>query len=64
MTKSLRKAIMHRSKLKNIFNKTRTTDAKEQYNHQINFCVNLLRKNKKEYFQNLEVKNMKDDRKF
>ena len=55
---------MHRSKLKNIFNKTKTVHAKEQYKRQRNFCVNLLRKNKKTYFRNLEVKDLKDNRKF
>ena len=44
MTKTLRKAIMHRSKLKNIYNKKRTNDNWANYKKQRNFCVNLLRK--------------------
>ena len=48
-------AIMHRSKLKNIYNKCRIGD---------NFCVNLLRKTKTEYFQKPNVKDLPDNRKF
>ena len=41
---------MHRSKLKNIYNKYRTEDNSANYRKQRNFCVNLLRKNKTKYF--------------
>ena len=64
MTKALRKAIMHRSKLKNIFHKTR---AKEDWNSnkkQRNLCVNLLRNTKKDYFQKLNVKDLTDNKTF
>ena len=64
MTKTLRKAIMHRSKLKNIFHKTR---AKEDWNSnkkQRNLCVNLLRNTKKDYFQKLNVKDLTDNKTF
>ena len=47
MTKQLRKAIMHRSRLKNVFNKNRTPKTWDSYKKQRNFCVNLLRKTKK-----------------
>ena len=30
---------------------------------QRNFCVNLLRKTKKEYFENINVKDINDDKK-
>ena len=61
--KALRKAIMHRSKLKNIYNKYRTEDNSANYRKQRNFCVNLLRKNKTEYFQKLVVKDLSENRK-
>ena len=48
MTKQPRKAIMHRSGLKNVFNKNRTPKTWGSYKKQLNFCVNLLRKTKKE----------------
>ena len=56
MSKALRKAIMHRSKLKNIHNNYRTEYNWANYKKQINFCVNLLCKTKTEYFQKLNVK--------
>ena len=58
MTKQLRKAIMHRSRLKNVFNKNRTPKTWDSYKKQRNFCVNLLRKTKKEYFENISVKDI------
>ena len=47
MTKPLRKAITHRSRLKSIFNKSRTPKTRDSYKKQRNFCVNVLRKTKK-----------------
>ena len=64
MTKDLRKAIMHRSKLKNIHNKKRTTDTWDNYKKQRNFCVSLLRKTKQNFFQNLDTTNIRDSRSF
>ena len=64
MTKELRKGIMHRSKLKNKFNKKRTNENWENYKTQRNFCVNLPRKTKREYFQQLNLKKVSDNRTF
>ena len=64
MKKSLRKAIMHRSKLKNIYNKTRANEDWDNYKKQRNFCVNLLRNTKKDYFQKLNLKDLTDNKKF
>ena len=64
MSKVLRKAITHRSKLKNIYNKYRTEDNCANYKKQRNFFINLLRKTKTEYFQKLNVKDLSDNRKF
>ena len=63
MTKSLRKAIMHRSKLKNIFHKTRAKEDWINYKKQRNFCENLLRNTKKDYFQKLNIKDLADNKK-
>ena len=52
MTKALRKAIVHRSKLKYIFHKTRAKGDWNSYEKQRNFCVNALRKTKKGYSKN------------
>ena len=67
MTKALRKAVMHRSRLKNIFHKTRATEDWNDYKKQRNFCVNLLRNTRKDYFQNfqkLNIKDLTDNKKF
>ena len=64
MTKALRKAIMHRSKLKNIFHKTRAKEDWNNYKKQNNFCVNLLRNTKKDYFQKLNIKYLTGNKKF
>ena len=47
MNKSLSKAIMVRSKLQNKFLKLKTSESREAYNKQRNYCVTLLRESKK-----------------
>ena len=54
MTKSLRKEIMLRSRLRNKFLKTKTEESKQLYNKQRNLCVTLLRKAKRNYFSELD----------
>ena len=58
MTKALRKSIMHRSKLKNIFHKTRAKEDWNSYKKPENFCVNLPRNTKRDYFQKLNIKDL------
>ena len=60
MTKALRKSIMHRSKLKNIFHKTRAKEDWNSYKKPENFCVNLPRNTKRDYFQKLNIKDLTD----
>ena len=55
MTKELSKAIMHTSKLKNKFNKYPTEINNRLYKKQRNYCVNLLTKVKKKYYNNLDL---------
>ena len=64
MSKRLSKEIMHRSKLKNKLNKNPTEENRKLYRKQRNVCVNLLRKEKKNYFNNLDLKVFEDIRKF
>ena len=54
MNHTLSQAVMYRSKLKNIFNKDPIDDNKKLYNQQRNYCVSLLRKEKKKYYNNLQ----------
>ena len=64
MKKSLSKAIMLRARLKNIFLKNRSEESKINYNKQRNLCVTLLRKGKREYYQNLGVENVCNTKNF
>ena len=64
MTKSLRKAIMLRSRLKNNFNKQRSDENWDNYKKQRNFCVKLLRHTKEKYFSDVNVKSISDNKKF
>ena len=63
MTKSLRKEIMLRSRLRNKFLKTKTEVSKQLYNKQRNLCVILLRKAKINYSFERENRVLKDNRK-
>ena len=64
MNKTLSKAFMERSKLKNRYNKYPTKANKIIYNKQRNFCVHLLRKEKKKYYNNLDINIFSDNKKF
>ena len=64
MNKELTKVIMVRSRLKNKSLKLKTTEAREAYRKQRNFCVSLLRRIKKNFYENLDPKLITDNKKF
>ena len=64
MYKALRKAVMVRSKLKNKYNKNRTGENWGSYKNKRHFSVNLLWKTKKDYFNDLNIKNITDNKVF
>ena len=64
MTKELRKAIMQRTTLRNIYLKQHTEATKVAYNQQRNTFVSILKKSKRSYFESLDVKFVKDYKKF
>ena len=64
MTKALSKFVMERTRLKNTFLKITTVANKLAYTKQKNFCISFLRKVKREYFANLNEKNITDHWKF
>ena len=64
MNKILSKAFMERSKLKNKCNKFPTNENWKIYKKQRNYCVNLLKKEKKEYYNNLNIKKFNDNKTF
>ena len=64
MTKTLRKAIMNRSKSKNKFNKQRNAKIWFDYKQQRNYCSNLLKESKTRHFNNLKVKDVTENKRF
>ena len=58
MNKNLRKAIMTRSKLKTLYSKEKAKRIWDNTKKQKRFCVNLLRKTKREYFRNFSIKDI------
>ena len=64
MNKTLSKAIMVRTKLRNTFFKYRSEENKKSYNMQRNYYVSLLQKSKRDYYNNLNEKNICDNSKF
>ena len=51
ITKALRESIMHRSKRENIYIRKSNDTNWKNHKKQGNFCVDLLRKTKSEYFK-------------
>ena len=55
---------MDRSRLRNRFLKTRSNEDKKAYNTQRNYCLTLVRKSKRDYYNNLEHQNVTDKKTF
>ena len=53
-----------KARLRNIYLKQRTETTKVAYNRQRNKCVSILKKSKKSYFESLDTKFVKDNKKF
>ena len=64
MNNELRKAIIERSQLKNSYNKNRNYENRYFYKKQRDFCVSLLRKSKRNYFKNVKMHDIKDNKIF
>ena len=52
------------SKLRNKFLKDKTDEARTRYRKQRNICVHLLRRAKRNYYNDLDLSNVTDNRKF
>ena len=63
-TKELSKEIMTRSRFCNKYLKNRNEEKRAIYIKQRNYCVSLLRKSKKKYYENLEERNLMDNKLF
>ena len=64
ITSELNKAIMNRSRLRNRYLKLRTSESKIAYTKQSNYTVNLLRKENKIYYNNLDLNDIIDNKQF
>ena len=62
MTKDLSKEMMTRSRLRNKYLKDKTEENRLLYTQQRNKCVSLLRKTKINYYGNLNVKDITDNK--
>ena len=63
MTKSLRKAIIVRTKLKNIYYRLPTDENLRIFKKQRNYCVKLLNKSKMNFYGNINISKITDNRK-
>ena len=64
MDKELNQAIMVRSRLRNKFLKLKTEENRFAYAKQRNYCVKLLQQKKRQYFQNLNLSSITDNKLF
>ena len=64
MTKELNKVIVTRSRLHNKYLKQKSADSKTEYDEQRKYWVNVLRRNKNNYFANINFSSIIDNKKF
>ena len=64
MNKLLSRAHMKRTRLRNCYLKKRSEQNRLSYVKQRNYCVSLLRKTKKDYYANLNVKEIVNNKQF
>ena len=64
ITKKIRKEIMKRSRLRNIYLRDSSPVAKQAYNKQRNLCCSLIKKPKKDYYSKLDPSLITSARKF
>ena len=64
INKELRKAIMKRSRLKNIYNKTKSADDYINYKRQRNYVVNLNKQSKRKFFKKIDQNNTNSSKDF
>ena len=64
MTKILRKAIMRRSALQKRFYKSKCLEDKDAFKKQRNYCNRLYKRERRKYFNNLNLKDITDNKTF
>ena len=64
VTKAMRKAIMKRSELATKLRKNPTEENSKAFKKQRNFCSRLYKKERKKYFDNLDLRKITDNKEF
>ena len=64
MNNVLNHAVMLRTRLRNKYLRNKNEASKKAYNRQRNYCVSLFRKERRKYYENLNVKCITDNKKF
>ena len=64
MNKDISKAIMDHTSLRHKFLRSRSIEDRKAYNKQRNYCVSLIQKIKKDYYNNLDYKKIIDNKSF
>ena len=64
MTKTLRKAIMTRSRLQNKYHKMKTEECFQNFKRQRNFCNRLYKRERKRFYSNLNPQSLFSNKKF
>ena len=64
VTNVMRKAIMRRTQLQNKYFKFRTQEHLEAFKRQKNYCNRLYKRERKQYYYNLNLNNITDNKKF
>ena len=64
VNKELRKAIMKRTRLKNILNETKKEEDKKKYREQRNLVVKINTNTKRTYFKSIQAKSIENDKMF
>ena len=55
---------MRRTRLRNKFIDSKTDSNRITYNKQCNYCISLIRKEKKAYYSNLNIRDVTDNKTF
>ena len=64
INKTINKEIIKRSRLRNKFLNTKTDIDRKVYNKQRNLCVNLIRQESKNFFNNINTRDITDNKIF
>ena len=64
MSKTVRKAIIKQFKLRNTFNKRRSSENRQNYKRQRNICSNILNSTQNTFFETVNINEITDNRKF